>query len=331
MNSEKPKSYHKIYRDIINGYSSFPFGGKKVYLRHFSQADFGECEEEKDERYLEAESKGLLSEREKLETLIKAGIWSKKDEKKVKDLELRADGLKDVFKKLFVDKQKKQIQKEIDGIKSELDLLLKEKEELLGLTCEKYSEQQNNIKFLRISLFKTKELKEEYLSEEEYDEISENLLWTLILAQNSVLSNFNQTNLKAVSASPFFLNSIMICENNPFVYFGKPVHSLTNYQMELFVNGIRYKNVIEAGNLPPESLYKDMDSIVEWYEMKITSASAKSSSKNKDGQTYIGATKEETQRLLGDSKTPTVDLLAESKKTGKTELNMMDLLKIHGE
>ena len=129
----------------------------------------------------------------------------------------------------------------------------------------------------------------------------------------------------------------MLCKNNPFIFFGKPVISLTNYQKELFSTGLRYKNVIETKNKTPPPLMS-LTEMKKWYNG--LSGGGSGSGGDSDGgdegggSTIIGADKDELKDMVQGGKN-VVDLHKSADKImgegDKKHLDMMDMLKLHGE
>jgi hypothetical protein len=185
------------------------------------------------------------------------------------------------------------------------------------------------------TLYKDEKLKENLFSLEDFEELEPRELSLLVQENNNCVSSFTPEELKKVAACPFFLNSLLICKNNPFTFFGKPIVELTNYQQDLFQNGLRFKNVIESeGKGPP--ILESLKEVVDWYEKKVTGEKEK----NEDaaGSTMFGASKEELESHLGDVKGG-VDLHSALEKEnkvkkntgGRKHLDLHDMLKIHGE
>ncbi|NBP58496.1 hypothetical protein EBU71_18565, partial [bacterium] len=78
------------------------------------------------------------------------------------------------------------------------------------------------------------------------------------------------------------------------------------------------------------SNYETLDELINWYNNQTLINSNLDRNKNdKLGNTYLGATKEEIKKIVGNDK-ETLDLLQEAEKVGK-DLDFKDLLKIHGE
>ena len=95
----------RIYKDILNGYSELEFLGKTLYIKHFSDLDFGQIQEFKEEKRREAKSKGLLSEKEKVDLLIENGSWSKAEESDLSNLSAELKNLKLSRSKLYIEAQ----------------------------------------------------------------------------------------------------------------------------------------------------------------------------------------------------------------------------------
>ncbi len=335
MRAEETNLLRRIYKNALVGYSIINFRNAAVYIKHFSEIDYGEIQEIQEDFFKEAKNKGLPTEQEKVQSLIEEGVWSEANDKKIADLYSEVSNLKLTVKKLFIASQIKSTQKQAEALSLELDALEKEKLGLIGLTSEKYAEKKIHSIFLKYSLFKDKGLTQRFFNDDEFDEAPEELFWALIVMQNAALSDLSHENLKKVAASPFCLNSLLAAKGNPFTFYGKAICYLTNHQLDLFTFGARFKSVIESGEVPPENLYNNIQSVVNWYEMKLDSPSSssknKKKSKNDQGRTVMGASKEEMKKMNDSSGGGALDLLAEANKAGKDGLSMNDLLKIHGE
>ena len=115
---------------------------------------------------------------------------------------------------------------------------------------------------------------------------------------------------------------------NPFVFFGKPVCKLTNFQAEIFSNGLSYKSVLEKGSSPDMEYHMDLEKMVEWYESSGNVQRVQEKAKDRQGSTMMGATKQEL-RMMSKGEA-TVDLEKIAKDKGGT-LNMEDFIRIHSE
>lgn len=322
----------RIYRDVINGYSKFSFANESIFVKHLSPVDLGNIQERDEEIYQEAKSQGLPTETEKLKIIIEQEIWSEGKEKEIAALKEEADRLSETMAKLIVKSQIERQRQILEKVEGKLTEMQKERLELLGLTCEFYSKKQLNQEYLKYSLRTDPSLEHKYLDKEKYDLIPDAELDALTLFYNAKMTEITQASIKKIAANPFFLNTFLICKNDPTVLYGKPVCKLTNYQIDLFSNGQRYKSVLEQAKTPPNSLYDDIQLVVDWYESQL-GTKVTMNKENMAGGTVFGASEQEVRQMAGSSgdERETVSLGREVKKTGKKQLNMKELLKLHGE
>ncbi len=331
----------RVYKDILNGYSVILLKNETFYVKHLSDLDHGSIQEYKKSCFKEAAGKGVLTEAQQLETLIEQELWSREKEDRIRILKDELSNLNTTRRKLVLKKQIAHIDKEIKGYTKEIGELLDEKDELMGITCETYSEKKLNERYVYYCLFKDKKLKERLFSEEDFEDLDDAELGQLIRNNNEKLSELSSDNINRIAACPFFLNSLMLCDDNPLVYYGKPVIELTNFQQMLFSTGKRYKSTIErSGQVPPDTT--SLTQMVSWYENTSASSSGSSSGGSEDGaagQTIFGADKEELKNLTRDKSDNRVvkdldksaDKILKEGGKDKTYLDMNDMLKLHGE
>lgn len=334
MDSKKEENgkLQRIYRDVINGYSVFKFAEDNIFVKHLSPVDLGNIQERDEQIYQEAKDKGLPTEEEKLKMLIEQEIWSEWKEKEIAQLKTESDRLSESLAKLVVQSQIERQRTLLDKVDKKLADAQKERVEFLGLTCEFYSKKQLNQEYLKYSLRTSDSLEERYLDEKKYNLIPDGELDALTLFYNAKMAEITHDSIKKIAASPFFLNTFLICKNDPTVFYGKGVCYLTNYQIDLFSNGQRYKSVLEQAKSPPPALYDDIQLVVDWYESQL-GTKVTMNKENMAGGTVFGASESEIKQMVGTSTDDreTVSLGKEVGKTGKKQLNMNELLKLHGE
>jgi len=236
---------------------------------------------------------------------------------------------KGLIRKFVVARQKAQYRKRIEETQKVIDEINVEREELLGYTCEKYVIKHISRQYLKYSLFSDKEFKIHFLTDEMYDDMSDGDLDTITLIYNLLMQEVSTENMQIVAAYPWHLNTFMLCKGSPYIFFGKPVVKLTNYQIELFTHASRYKSVLDTGKSPAEELYNNIQAVVDWYESmlneKITAKGAKG-----DGGTIMGATCSEMRGMAGGDDREVVDLAKEIAKSGKKTLGIRELADLHG-
>ena len=228
--------------------------------------------------------------------------------------------------KLIIKSQIDQINKRINTLEAELGEIYDKRNKIVGLTVEKFSEKKSSEQLIRLSLFKTKDCKENLYSEEEYDELDPSELNELLSMYGEFIHSFTSQNIKKIAASTFFMNTLFLCKNDPTRFYGKPIVELTNYQTDLFSLGLSFKSILEKGQSPSADLYNDLDRLVDWYESAAATTKLIDKNKGKDGSTLMGATKQELSSMTEGENV--VDLAAEAKKRGGT-LSMKDFLEIH--
>ena len=199
--------------------------------------------------------------------------------------------------KLFIKSQLAAVQRQIDSKSEKLSVLLQERGGLVGLTSEKFAEKRSSEQVIRLALFKDKELETELYTEEEYEDLQPDECDKYISIYSTVMADFTEKNIKMISAASFFMNNLMLCKSNPFIFFGKPISQLTNFQTEIFGNGLSYKAVLEKGSSPEIEYHTDLEKMVEWYESSGNVTKIQEKAKERDGSTIMGATKEELRML----------------------------------
>ena len=332
----------RVYKDILKGYTVVRRGEKSYFIKHFSDIDHGFINEYKQGCYNSAKGKGIQTEQQQLKMLEEQEVWSKEEELNFYRKKQEINTLLDTKRKLVLKKQLAAITRDINRLQKIVSELENTRSELIGITCESYSNKKVNEYYVYASVFKNEELSEKAHSLEEYEEMSPSEISDLVEISNEALADLNGEFIRKIAASPFFLNAIMISKSNPMIYWGKPVSLLTNYQQSLFSTGLRYKHVIEEkGDVPPES--ETLQELVDWYENEVTINKGDANPQNQNSEktsTVFGADKDELKKLTNSDESA-LDLHSAAaarqkereKDTGIKHgvLTLHDMLKIHGE
>ena len=80
------------------------------------------------------------------------------------------------------------------------------------------------------SLFKDRNLKDRYFSEQEFDELENKDISEILNIYNDINKNFVETNLKKIALSSYYLSLFNLCDENAYNLYGKPIIYLTFYQ-----------------------------------------------------------------------------------------------------
>lgn len=325
-----------VYGEIIRG-SSYFYSSKygEVIVKHLTQHDTELLDVKKLKYKRKAEEKGLPTEDQRVEDLIAEKLWSDKNEKDIKSSQDFISKMEDTKKKMALKSERARVQESIDEEIDKLQKTLIEKNELVGLTSESYSNKKVNDYYVYLSLYKDRDFKEPLFSEEEFDEVSESDLEDIVTHFNKSTKRFEPSSIKRIALSSFFLNNFYLCKDNPFIYFGKPVIDLTYHQADLFSFGRYYKQIMQDMKNPiTNEMMDDPDKLTDQYEIEQNKEDVlKENGKSGEASTIVGATKEDLD-ALGVSATEnigeTVDLNDELAKKGGV-MSMEDIMKLHGQ
>lgn len=321
--------------DILKGYSLSYYKNNKLYFKHNTSFDSGDIDQLRQEFIEIAQKKGLPTEDQKEEYIILEDLWSKDKNEEIKNLKYNISNLKQTKSKLFKSDDINEFNKQIDVKKLELINLISERKELLGFTVEDYATKKINEYYMFNSLFKDKNLKDKFFSEEEFDELENKDISEILQIYNDINKNFTENNLKKIALSSYYLSLFNICDESAYNLYGKPIIYLTFYQMEVFGYARYFKNALEqAKHKPTDELYENPEKLIEWLESSRNAEELLN--KTEEGHrgtegaiatSIIGAKKEDLAKIGKDENG--ISLHKEAQKKGGV-LNMDDLIKMHG-
>jgi hypothetical protein len=320
-----------VFSEVIKGYSkvSSPLFGN-IFIRHLNNHISADIELMTETISARASSEGLPTNSEKLKYLAENGLWTEKDETQIQDTKKFISGLRQSKSKHFLKAQLEQFSQTIKEEEDKLRLLEIKRAAYLGLTVEKYAERRINQYFMFCSAYKDERLSERFFTEGEFEELEDKYIAELVKIYNTCGEWINAFNLKKIAVSAYFLNYFHLCEDNPQVFYGKPVCDLTFNQIELFGYGRYYKSIFaECQNSIPDALLEDPDKLVEWYDSRKNAAKLLETVDKKDDMnvSLVGATKEDLVNLGIRNTGKTIDLAAEAAKKGG-RLEMEDLIRL---
>jgi len=242
------KQSKRLFADIVNGYSEFiePLNKNKCYIKHFNELDFANFESKKIEFYDKAVRLKLPTQAQQEEYIFEEKLWSK-------DLDLEMDNkiayienIKKTKGKLFLMSQIEQLNNEIFKLEAEIFLQKKKREELIGYTSEKYSDNRMNIIYISNSIYKDKHFKENLFSEEDLEEFDDNNFYQYILSYNEVMNTFKEEAIKKLSLQHNVQTMIGLSGDNLFSFYGKPLVYLTNFQSLLLLYGKYFRSIMSS-------------------------------------------------------------------------------------
>lgn len=324
-----------LFVDILKGYTISYYKNNKLYFKHNTSFDSGDIDHVKQEFIEKAKKKGLPTEEQKEQYLIQENLWSKEKDENIKNIKSYIFSLKQTKSKLLKNDDIAYINKQITEENVKLLELMTEKKDLLGFTVEDYANKKMNEYYMFNSLFKDKELKNKFFSEEEFDELENKDLSEILEFYNNINKNYTEKNLKKIALSSYYLSLFNICDESAYDLYGKAIIYLTFYQMEVFGYARYFKNALSsAKHKPPDEYYEDPDKLIEWLESSknVEEILDKNDSNQKktDGAiatSIVGAKKEDLAKIGKDE--VGVSLHKEAEKKGGV-LSMEDLMKMHG-
>ena len=327
-----------LYLNILKGYTvcEKTENFNEFYIKHLDIHSSTDIDEAHDSHFERAKKKGLPTEEDQLKYLDKEELWTNKEEMELKNQE-------EMIKRLRLSKSKVILQAQMNYFNEEIEketIILHEKidkkSDLMGFTAEAYANKKINEFYIYNTLYKDPDLKQLYFEKEEFDYINFENFSKLIAAYNKNTKHYNALNLKRVALSTFFLNYFYLCDDNPQMFFGKPVVDLTYHQVELFGYARHFKHMMsEAKSKPPDEYYDDPDKLIEYVETGKNAESiiekAQSGGRENAATSIVGATKEDLERMGLSSGNHDVGEVNLSKVASQKEgsLDMDDLIKIH--
>lgn len=315
---------NRVFSDIINGYSSVTYQNKLLYVKHFNVFDESEVEAIKEEQYKLAIKKGLKTEGEQIEFLIKNNLWSEKEELELNNSKEYLSQLNADIKIAWLPSQKKQKQEDAKNAEIDYNNKLEYKENLIGITAEKYASKYASNYYIYKSLYLDSNFQNQLYKYEDFQELDGNDLEDLILIFNKALSVINEENIKKTACSTIFQNVYRLSEDN-YQFIGKPICHFTYYQISLLNYGNYYKHIMgELKDSLPENYQENPNILEERYNAhtnmnKILSKSNPNIGNQSKTMGIMGAT-EEDMKALGISN-----------ETSRNEKKIQETLKERGE
>lgn len=225
--------------DICRGFSEITYKGEKIYVRHLSHREHLEYDLLQRQFEEERRAQGGKYEKEKLDALIAKGLWSAAKDREieeVKDFILRLEEGRKVISQLSVMRnQERQIEEE----QKKLNELLGIKRGLIGMTVELYAQTALNDYYIVTNLFKEPTLQTLVFERADFDNLPDLDVEEVLQVYEKAIEPCNDDNLKCMTVQDFFMSYYSLSNDDPMVFYGKPVCNLTYYQVRL-MNVARY-------------------------------------------------------------------------------------------
>lgn len=290
-----PGVLRRAFVDICRGYSTSIHQDVTIYIRHLGHQDHLFLDDLSKTYLDEARSKGAPTEEERLKYIIDKQLWNDAREREItiqKDTILRfEDGKKQEVRPSIIRNYDKQIGEE----KAKLDKILMEKAEKIGPTAEHYAQQRINDYYIINNLFLNKELTQHLFTESDFEDFPDSTVQEIVESYNKAVEPCNGSYLRHLVVQDFFVDYYILCADNLYMFFGKPIANLTFYQIRLG-NAARYfKSLLEhtdMSKLPPETRH-DPDAIERLFTVQKNNVAMQAENKvpvamSKEDQKSLG-------------------------------------------
>lgn len=263
---EKESHFARIYSEICLGYSEDIWQNSAIYIKHLSNLDSIEIDSFYEIALEKTKLVGIQTYKEKLNWLINKRLWDTNKDIEINKQKNYVESLQGTIQKLVFKSQKEQIEKTLKEELDKLNILLQERENLIGTTAEKIANQKVQFHCVQVSFFKDRELKNKFFTLEEINSLDDEDSYKLLSFYIDNIEKFNIKNIKKVAISNFFTNLFYICGDNIQSFFGKPIYLLTNYQSNLLSLGSYFKNLLSSNNNLPKDIIDDPEKIEEYIQ-----------------------------------------------------------------
>lgn len=320
------EEYIGIVGEIFDGYTDITFQGNTVYIKHFSI---------RDQRYIHrfynkyksiAESKGISSEKEMLDSLREDGLWNDNDDHKIVDLEQELEGLRGSKRASFLPSQKKHIQNTIESKQRDLYFSLTKKAELVGKTSERYGSQRSNEEFIRYLIYSDPKCLHHFFTDEQFANLSEEEVGFFVKENDAISKRLSESNIQHAVLRDFF-NMYMSQAENISSFYGKPIIELSVYQLKLAIYARIFFNMFQHHEDIPERMKQDPEAIFDFVERKRGNNNRGNVNTEKGASAIFGATKEDLEII--DPGARSISLSDEIAKSGGV-MNMDQLIELMG-
>lgn len=317
MKQEKYQS-KRLFSDIINGFSEFkePANKNLCFVKHFNELDFANFESKKNEFYQKAIKLKLPTKEEKEKYIFDEGLWTKEADIEISNKYSYLENLKKSKSKLFLISQIEQINKEIATIEIELKLKKTERDNLIGYTAEKYSDNRMNIIHISNSIYKDKNLTQKLFSEEDLEDFDDKKFYDYIIEYNRVMDIFKEETIKKLAIENNVQILIGLCGDNLYYFYCKPLAYLTSYQSLLLLYGRYFRGIMmsEEYTKIPENIKEDPDKLMDWFTANKNLKDKTRKNNKTSGPSFImGASDKDMKAIGGQENSGDINEIAKQK------------------
>jgi hypothetical protein len=313
--------------EIFDGVTVLSSSFGPIYIKHFHQLDTRKMLSQRNVYLDEAKKRGLISEKDALDALIKDEMWDWESENEIQKKITFIENLKKSTSKINIPSKRESHQKLINNEQNKLAELSFERQNLLGLTAEKYVDKKVNKEFFESLVFYDSDLKNNVFESIDYSERKK--LSELSEMESVFFTRMSEKNISKAVLSPFY-SAYLPYSEDPMGLFGTPLKNLTAFQLKMLTYARTFLNIFKNSQKEiPESIAKDPELLISYYEAQKNNAQPKGKGSEGDGgTTYFGANKDDIRQMKAEDE-EAIDLSKAVESSGGS-MNMQDLMKLHG-
>lgn len=302
--NDTPEYKNALLR-ILAGYSISFIENDRVFIKHLDvnlSLDSDAFYQNEMDRLL---SDGVKSRSQMLEEAIKNGIWKSSNEDKIEACKKEISTLRDRKSKALLPSEAKKIQSEIDFKYFKLIEALRKRDIALSPNAEDLAEKRRDDFIIFNSFYKDPSLKIPYFDFKfEDDMLTEDLMFSIkeVYEKEIIFNLKNKIQLLALSEE---MLSMLRLANGSYNILGKPIKDYSFLQKDLMDISILFKDILHnSKHSPPDSVRKDPDKLINWWEGIIRGEKIKNGKKttktNNSVSSLMGATKEDLKTIYGE-------------------------------
>ncbi len=283
-----PKESSVLYKPSCDSISGF--------AKHFGLKDQIHLDEIYNGFFKKASDKGLPTKKESINRMYENGDWTEEEEKWVASQKIFLENLKSTKAKLAIKSQADQVQKSIDNIEQKLLEKEKKRLDLIGNTCEQYANMQLNSYTMMYCMFKDEECTKKLFDKEDEEYLDHSDISLIVASYNKGMQLLSLDRIKKLSVSPFFVSYFSLVEDNPGSFFGKDVHALSFYQLNLLSYAKVLRSIIKNTGAP-KHMHEDPDRLFEWAEKGENARKLMEKADASDNFSVVGAEKDDYKEM----------------------------------
>ena len=292
--------YVSLIAEIFQGYTELTYQGDSVFLRHINIHDQNRLSKLVDHFTEELISRGISSEKERLDQLKQDKLWTDDDDLKIAEGENYVKNLLQSKKKYALPSQQKEAQKIIDEETAKLNDLRAKKRGLIGQTAEDFAARKANEEFLRHLIYCDESLSGLRFSDEEFGAIEPEDLSGIYEDYQKMMVRFSDDNVQTAVLCDFFSMYLPFCEK-PWDFFGAPLVKMSVFQQKILVYGRMFLNILQNTEKIPDHIRKDPKALLDFADSSRNKDKAKAKNSGKEGSTsFVMGTREDAEYMAGD-------------------------------